>query len=163
MLRSLVGSEMCIRDRTTTGNGSIAFGLDPNTVQIDAGSNRTTNQPTYATLVADGSTMLIRPDADEAWRRWGLARDSATITNTNLRIFVQGNSARVTDGRPGWLVGYTELPPIPDGEVRITTNTGVIDTTFATASGAPGPAAGRSTPITIYSCLLYTSPSPRDS
>ena len=150
MLRSLVGSEMCIRDRTNTG------GTDTASITIVVND--------IAPSISYGSPSLSLTN--------GTAMTTETVTSTGGAVV----SYSVSPSLPAGLSLDTSTGAISGTPTAVTssasytitaTNTGGTDTasmTIVVNAVVPSNLAYSPNSFTLTKgCLLYTSPSPRDS
>ena len=188
MLRSLVGSEMCIRDSSTDfvnqADGLINANVDGETLLIDALSSFINS----GTLQASGGGILELRDAGatdfaNAGGTIEAQDDSEVLLTTAARI-VGGELTTTGTGQfrvaanqnafledltlNGSLVAEdlseTEISGTINntGSIDITSTGGATDLEIGTG-GATLSGGGTVTLSGTNACLLYTSPSPRDS
>ena len=154
MLRSLVGSEMCIRDSTLTAPSDA-------TVECDAivypATPIATDDCTNAVIVERDSTIISNPCPGNLIIRytWTATDDCGNSTIDSTDLTIQDNTEPI-------------LTAPSDTTINCNTSTSTI--TLGIASAADN--CDNSPTVTFSDvmmpdgcngCLLYTSPSPRDS
>ena len=168
MLRSLVGSEMCIRDRfgTWRKHGSVGIGADP----TDLAGASATGGAAGPTLDA-AQVLAIVAAADYLTRSQvtalinaavaGLSGDAGGVTRTQVLAIVAAANyltrAQITQLIADLGTGGDN--PVDNAAI----DARIAD--WAKANSPSGTIPDNRIPATIArdSCLLYTSPSPRDS
>ena len=163
MLRSLVGSEMCIRDRATTttfcSDKLIEFAAEDQGLGVsydwNFGNNAT---PQFGTGLSASTTFNSTGNQSIILT----VSSGDCIAETSLLLDVQeGNFWMDAGGDATICLGESALlGGAPTGPVGATYNWFPVDNLNTVTASNP-----IATPdsTTIYTCLLYTSPSPRDS
>ena len=162
MLRSLVGSEMCIRDRVDTVTGETVESTVEVTYLPEAAPDESLDNPA-------GTPVTVDP----------LANDSGDFDPTTVMIIDPATglpvASLVVPGEGTWDVdpatgeitftpesGFEGNPTIIDYQVDTVTGETVESTVEVTYLPEAAPDESLGNPIGS-ACLLYTSPSPRDS
>ena len=156
MLRSLVGSEMCIRDRTNATGG------------------RSAEMEAFSTRWAAGAENRTMPDMAYAFIRVNYNREEGVTGITNALTFdVQGRLVRTfdMDGNLGTTPTYSTNPAECLLDYMTNTRYGPGNVTTDLSLNVASFAAHAAFCDTMLphintegtDCLLYTSPSPRDS
>ena len=155
MLRSLVGSEMCIRDSDDTIN--IFGGTNITTTGSDATDALTID---WSAALDDLSNVSADNPTNGYFLQWnGTAWAPAEVTGSGYTILSDGTTAvEVTTARQ--TIEVTGTGPV---STAVTSDTDSANVAISVAEATQGAAGLLSAVDKVLVCLLYTSPSPRDS